>query len=128
MSNSCINSYEKLNPNEIIEAGDIIALDSESNKVSKAVVNRRHINRSVIGVCNKIENGLIYVKSNGMIDVNVTGLICIGDHLTVSEEPGKASAIRYVYEDEDIFNIRSLGKVIGLYNDYDKAKVLLDIE
>ena len=80
------------------------------------------------GVCNKIENNYVYVQNSGIIDVNVTGIICLGDKLTLSNIPGKAEAIKYDPLDEKIFNIKSIGKVIGIYNVYDKAKVLLDIE
>lgn len=79
------------------------------------------------GICIKIENNLIYVSNRGIYDVNTEGIICIGDKLTTSEIPGKARAIRYD-QDERQFNIRSIGKVIELYNVYNKAKVLLDIE
>ena len=80
------------------------------------------------GVCNKIENNYIYVQNTGIIDVNVTGIICLGDKLTLSNTPGKAEAIRYDPLDEKVFGLKSIGKVIGIYNVYDKVKVLLDIE
>lgn len=80
------------------------------------------------GVCNKIENNYIYVQNTGIIDVNVTGIICLGDKLTLSNIPGKVEAIRYDPLDEKVFRLKSIGKVIGIYNVYDKAKVLLDIE
>lgn len=80
------------------------------------------------GVCNKIENNYIYVQNTGIIDVNVTGIICLGDKLALSNIPGRAEAIRYDPLDEKVFGLKSIGKVIGIYNIYDKAQVLLDIE
>lgn len=80
------------------------------------------------GVCSKIENNYIYVQNTGIIDVNVTGIICLGDKLTLSNIPGKAEAIKYEPQDEKVFGLKSIGKVIGIYSVYDKAQVLLDIE
>ena len=69
------------------------------------------------------------MRNKGIIDVNVKGIICLGDKLTIgNEEKGKAVAIRYDRLDEKQFGIRSIGKVIGLYEVYNKAQVLLDIE
>lgn len=119
-------SYEKLYIDEPIKVGDVIQIDSETNKVTRAV-NKKHYSIKVIGVCTKIENNTILVANKGIVDVNVTGLFCIGDKLTASEIPGRAKAIRYK-EDETQFNIRSIGKVIELYRCYDVTKVLLDIE
>lgn len=81
----------------------------------------------LFGICEKIENNMIYVSNTGIIDVNVIGLVCIGDRLTTSETKGKARAIKYD-QDERQFTIRSIGKVIGLYNTYNRVQVLLDIE
>lgn len=75
----------------------------------------------------KIENNTIVVANKGMVDVNVTGLFCIGDKLTSSDIPGKARAIRYK-QDETQFNIRSIGKVIELYRTPYVTRVLLDVE
>lgn len=82
----------------------------------------------VIGVCTSIDKCDVIIKNNGIADVNVTGLVCMGDKLTTSDIPGKARAIRYDKLDETQFNIRSIGKVIGVYDTYDKVKVMLDIE
>lgn len=80
------------------------------------------------GICTGVDNNKIYVENKGILDVNVTGLTCIGDKLTTCSIPGKAQAIRYSNQDETTFGKRSIGKVVGLYNDYSKVKVLLDIE
>lgn len=79
------------------------------------------------GICEKIENNHIYVANTGVLDINVKGLVCIGDKLTTSETKGKARAIKYD-QDETQFTVRSIGKVIGLYNTYDRVQVLLDVE
>lgn len=121
-----ITKYEKLNTNENIQVGDIVQIDPTTRKITRAVNKRKH-SMIIIGVCVKIENNTIFVANKGIVDVNVTGMIGIGSKLTSSMEPGKAKIIKHK-EDETIFNIRSIGKVIGLYKDYNKAKVLLDIE
>ena len=54
--------------------------------------------------------------------------MCLGDKVKVSEVPGKAEAIRYDKLDERQFGIRSVGKVIKLYETYDKVQILIDIE
>lgn len=56
------------------------------------------------------------------------GIMCLGDKVKVSEVPGKAEAIRYDKLDERQFGIRSVGKVIKLYENYDKVQILIDIE
>ena len=126
---ACSYEYKKFDENEIILPGDIVSLMPIENKVTKAICSTKcHDKDIVIGVCEKIANNMVLVKNKGIIDVNVSGVICIGDHVGASELPGTAKAIKYVYEDEDIFNLRCIGKVIGLYKVYNKAKVLLDIE
>lgn len=119
-------SYEKLYIEEPINIGDVIQLEPKTNKVTRAF-NKRHHSIKVIGVCIKIENNTIVVANKGIVDVNVTGLFCIGDKLTSSDIPGKARAIRYK-QDETQFNIRSIGKVIELYRTPDVTRVLLDVE
>lgn len=79
------------------------------------------------GVCIKTENNSIYVANTGIVDVNVKGIVCIGDNLTASDKLGKARAIKYEL-DKTQFGTRSIGKVIGLYNIYNKARVLLNIK
>ena len=123
----CVNPYKKLYEEENIEVGDIISLDPIANRVKLSFNRINKKDEQVIGICEKIENNMIYVANTGIIDVNVEDIICIGDKLTTSNKPGKAVAIRYD-QDETQFTIRSIGKVIGLYNNYEKAKVLLDIE
>ena len=78
-------------------------------------------------MCVKIENNQVYVANSGIVDVNVEGITCIGDKLTASNTPGKARSIKYT-QDETIFGIREIGKVINLYNDYSKVQVLINIK
>lgn len=121
--------YEKYDKNEDIQVGDLISLMSPNNKAIRSVYKYwKHKNILTIGVCSKITGNEITIQDTGLIDVNVTGLVCIGDKLSISNKAGKAKAIRYENMDEDIFNIRSIGKVVKLYNDYSKVQVLLDIE
>lgn len=80
------------------------------------------------GICTKIEDSTIYVQNTGISEVNTIGIICIGDKLTTSETKGTAVAIKYSNQDETTFGIKSIGKVIQVYNNYNKAKVILDIE
>lgn len=88
MSNLC---YEKLYTDEPIKIGDIIQIDSETNKVTRAL-SKKHHSIKVIGVCTKIENNTILIANRGITDVNVTGLFCIGDKLTSSEIPRKSKS------------------------------------
>ena len=126
---SCVTTYEKYDEEEIIKNGDVLALDTEYNMVTKAIYKKHNHNHTVIGICEKVEGNTVYVLSTGIADVNVTGIICVGDKLTASSRiPGNACAIRYDRLDENVFGIRSIGKVIGLYQNSSKAKVLLDIE
>ena len=59
--------------------------------------------------------------------VIVKDIICLGDKLTTSDTPGVACAIKYENLEERQFNTKSIGKVIGVHNVYNKATVLLDI-
>lgn len=121
MSEICkIREYDDL------QAGDLVALDQISNTIHKA--NRKD-KKEVVGVCVETypdtEEALIC--NEGIVDVNVIGIICLGDHLKLSHIEGKADAINEIQE-EDLFDVRSIGKVIGLYDIYSKAKVLLNIK
>lgn len=126
---NCYLIYDKYDIDEDIQPGDLISIVPGTNTVTKSKSNYyTKPELLVIGVCKKVLDNKIYISNNGIIDVNVTGIICLGDKLTASEIPGKAEAIKYVLQDERVFNLRSIGKVIGMYDVYDKAQVLLDIE
>lgn len=120
--------YKKYYEDENIKVGDLISYMRIEDKVIRSE-DSHYIkpDLKVIGVCTKVDENEITVRSTGVYDINITGMVCIGDKLTASSKAGKANAIKYK-EDETNFNSRSIGKVIGLYNDYSKAKVLLDIE
>lgn len=129
--------YEKYDSTENIEVGDLVSfvykhndllnLWENTNKVTKSVYHRIHKN-PVIGIVSNINNNIITVQKEGTIDVNVTGMISIDDKLTSSKIPGKAKAIAYPIYDEILYREVSIGKVISIYRQYDKAKVLLDID
>lgn len=122
MSNLC-----KLKTNEEINIGDLVAVDNISGTAHKATLLDR---KRVLGICADIfpDTNEILICSEGIIDVNVTGIICLGDHLTVSDKAGIAEAINYEIQEEKQFDVRSIGKVIKLENVYSKATVLLNIK
>lgn len=123
-----IRSLKKYDENEPIRVGDLIAYWPETDKVVRAKTHwRRADDNAVIGVCTAVNDDIVTFTNSGMTDVNVKGIICLGDKLSASEEFGIAEAIKY-RQDETKFRFRSIGKVIGLYNNYNIAKVLLDIE
>lgn len=123
-----MTKYTKLDINEDIQVGDLISLIAIPNKVTRSVDNKFLNKDNIVGICMQINSdNTILVADKGIVTVNVQGIICIGDKLKVSNIPGKAKAIKYD-QDELQFNIRSIGKVIKLYNDYSKADILLGIE
>ena len=115
----------KLKIDEYIQVGDLIALDEEGNACRATLLNKK----SVIGVCAEIftDTNEILICNEGIIDVNVTGIVCLGDHLTISNKDGKAEAINYDIQEERQFDVRSIGKVVNLGDEYSKATVLLNI-
>lgn len=124
-----LTTYNKYDESEIFDVGDLVSLIPETSLVTKSCTEHyKHQDKLVVGICVAFTDKTVDVLCNGMVDVNVTGLICIGDELTTSNVAGKARAIKYFNDDTRIFDIRNIGKVVGLYNDYNKAKVLLDIE
>lgn len=124
-----MNMYKKQNTAENIIVGDLVSLNPITNKVTRSCSpNYKNPDKLVIGVCVAVKDDEVQVLSKGMCDINVSGIVCIGDKLTTSKYSGKAVAIKYDKMDEIIFNISSIGKVIGLYNNYEVAKVILDIE
>lgn len=122
-------TYNKYNENEPFSVGDLVSIIPETSLVIRSCTKHyKKQDKLVLGICKSISDKTIEVINGGMVDVNVTGLICVGDKLTTSDVAGKAKAIRYANDDTRIFDVRSIGKVVGLYNDYSIAKVLLDIE
>ena len=84
--------------------GDLISLIPVSNKVVKSCNRGNKKDEMVIGICIEDKNkhnykcddkNKIAITDTGVVDVNVTGLVCLGDKLTASNIPGKAKAIRY---------------------------------
>ena len=124
-----ITTYNKYDEDEAFDVGDLVSLVPETSLVTRSCTRHyKHQDKLVIGICVASTDKTVDVINGGMVEVNVTGLICIGDELTTSGVAGKARAIKYFNDDTRIFDIRNIGKVVGLYNDYSKAKVLLDIE
>lgn len=119
--------YEKYYEYENIQPGDLISLEPITGKVQLSCNKFLNKDKNIIGVCKSVTGNTIEVVFKGITDVNVIGNIGLGDRLTSSEEKGKAKAIRYG-QDVTQFNVPVIGKVIGIYNVYNKAKVLLDIE
>lgn len=128
--------YEKYNNTEDIEVGDLVSFVytyndllnkwENTNKVTRSIYHRIHKN-PVIGICSNINNNKITIQTEGQIDINVVGNICIDDKLTASKIPGKAKAIEYPIYDEILYREVSIGRVISIYRNYDIAKVLLDL-
>ena len=124
-----IKTYKKYDEFEDIKIGDLISIVPDTNLVTRSCTKHyKKQDKLIVGICIKVSDKTIDVANEGIVDVNVTGLICVGDRITTSDDAGKAKAIRYPNDDIRIFDIRSIGKVIGLYNDYNKARVLLGIE
>lgn len=122
-------TYTKYDIDEEFNVGDLVSIIPETSLVTKSCTKwYKHQDKLVVGICVSSTDKTVDVIKRGMVDVNVVGLICIGDELTTSETAGKARAIKYFNDEKRIFDIRNIGKVVGLYNDYSKAKVLLDIE
>lgn len=126
MCNDNIVKYPKLYEDEDIQVGDLIELNDEKDKVYLSRYRCKWNTNNIIGICTKVEDNIITIMNSGICDVNVTGIICIGDKLTLSKKPGKLKALQYE-QNTTIFTIPSIGKVIGLYKQYNKAKVLLNI-
>lgn len=128
--------FEKYDTTEDIEVGDLVSfkyiIDPDTqklvntNKVTKSIYHRMFKN-PVIGVCSIVAGNNITILNEGIIDVNVTGMIAIDDKLTTSKIAGKAEAIDYPIYDEILYREVSIGKVIGIYRYYNKAKVLLEL-
>ena len=120
---------KKANINEQIQVGDLLMYDRMADNVTRARYKKIDVidSNCVIGVCVDVNDSYVTYINNGIAKVNVLGLVCLGDKLTISEDPGKAVALKY---EQNItqFGKRCIGKVIELYNDYSIANVMLDIE
>lgn len=119
-------TYPKLYEDEVILPGDILELNDEQDSVFLSVLNYKCVD-NIIGICSKVEDNIITVINTGICDINTTGIICIGDKLTLSEKPGKARALKYE-QNISTFKMPSIGKIIGLYQQYNRAKILLHID
>lgn len=128
--------YEIYDITEKIGVGDLVSFKYiiepttkkliNTNKVTKSIYHRIYKN-PVIGICTSVVKNTVTITANGEVDVNVTGMIAIDDKLTTSKIAGKAKAIDYPIYDEILYREVSIGRVIGIYRNYDKAKVLLEL-
>ena len=124
-----IKRYNKQNEFEKFKVGDLVSFIPNTSLVTKSITRHyKHQDKLVVGVCIADNKDTVDVVNEGIVDVNVTGIICIGDRLTTSSISGKARAIKNDNDEIRVFDIRPIGKVVGLYNDYSVAKVLLGIE
>lgn len=124
-----VKTYNKQNEFEKFKVGDLVSFIPNTSLVTKSITRHyKHQDKLVVGVCTADNKDTVDVISEGIVDVNVTGIICIGDRLTTSSISGKARAIKNDNDEIRVFDIRPIGKVVGLYNDYSVAKVLLGIE
>ena len=112
--------------NEDIQIGDLISLKDNKAIRSIFVCNKRP-DKNIVGICTNIHSNEIEVTTQGIVNINVIGSVAIGDEIGASEIPGKGRSIKYIQE-KDMFNIRSVGKVIYLYKDLTKARILLNVE
>lgn len=122
-----MSSIIKVKEDENIEKGDLVAIDQISGKAHKATLFDK---KKVVGVCveDYPDTEEILLCTEGLIDVNVKGIICLGDHLAVSDVAGVAEAINYEIQEEKQFDVRSIGKVVSLGDVYSKATVMLNIK
>lgn len=122
-------TYKKHFETEKFEVGDLVSFFPDTSLVTRSVTKHyKHRDKLCLGICVADNGKTVDVVDEGILDVNVTGIICIGDRLTTSKIAGKAKAIRNDNDEIRVFDVRPIGKVVGLYNDYGVAKVLLGIE
>lgn len=124
-----MKTYNKQNKYEKFAVGDLVSFFPDTSLVTRSVTKHyKHRDKLCLGICIADNGETVDVVDEGIVNVNVTGLTCIGDRLTTSKIAGKAKAIRNDNDEIRVFDVRPIGKVIGLYNDYSIAKVLLGIE
>lgn len=117
-------SYTKYDDEEDIQVGDTLSIIND--KVTKSLLND---NNKLLGICSKInEDNTIEVVQEGIIDVNVEGFIGgIGTALTISDkESGKLHQIPQDVLELQQYNLPIIGRVIGIYNVYDKVQIIID--
>ena len=120
-------TYNKDNTKEPIVEGDLVSITDKGTVVRSYQNFNKKPDTKIVGICTGLNENEIEVENSGIVDINVEGMIGLGDMITASEIPGKGRVLKYTQE-QKIWNIRSIGKVIGLYNNRKKAKVLLNIE
>lgn len=124
-----IINLEKENPYEVIDKGDLVEINIESNKIRKC---QNKLSPYVVGVCsdewietddnipyeicghesadydvtNQKQESTINIQIGGLATVKTNGIVCVGD-LLVSSDNGYVEAVRYKH------NWENIGKVIG---------------
>lgn len=122
-------TYDKYDAYEKIDVGDLVSIVPNTSFITRSCTrDYKNQDKFVIGICIKDNGNTVDIVDEGILDINVSGITCIGDRLTTSKISGKARAIRNDNDEIRVFGIKPIGKVIGLYNDYSKVKVLLGIE
>ena len=122
-----MNTFKKEDTKEQIVPGDLISI-TENGTVKRSYQNHnKKPDTRIIGVCVRVNSDEVDVENSGIVDINIEGMSGLGDMITASEIPGKGRVLKYIQEQRQ-FNIRSIGKVIGLYNNRKKVKILLNIE
>lgn len=121
------SQYEKYNKDEQIDVGDLISIREDGTVTRSYQNSNKNPDKCIIGICSEVKDNIVTVMSKGYTNVNTIGITMIGSKITASDVPGKARILKYDEECE-IYNIRSVGKIIALYNDIHLAKILIDIE
>jgi len=122
-----MQTYTKNDSQEDIEVGDLISITPDGTVTRSYQYYNKKPDTTIIGIATKVNKKQVEVEDSGIVDVNIIGSIGVGERVTASKIPGKGATLKYTQE-QKIWNIRSIGKVIGLYNDRYKVKVLLNIE
>lgn len=145
MNDKLIINLEKEDPFEIINKGELIEINPETNKYRKC---RNKLSPYVIGVCidepKDISNIIPYeinkenysvneakkltkietvnVQIAGIVTVKTNGIVCIGD-LLVSNENGNVEAVRYKQDWNNLGRI--IGKCIQMTENEDECIMLM---
>ena len=138
-----IIELEKEDPSQVINKGELVEINPETNKYRKC---ENKLSPYVIGVAsdewvNKEDEGIPYnissedynldtktrvptvnIQIAGIATVKTTGIICIGD-LLVSAGDGLAEAVRYKHDWKYLGKV--IGKVIGVTENEDEYLVLI---
>lgn len=141
-----IISFEKENPYEIIDKGDLVEINIETNKYRKC---QNELSPFVVGICsdewitpeddripyNVFEDNdyqittdkqepNVNVQVAGIATVKTNGIVCVGD-LLISSEDGKVEAVKYKNDWKYLGKI--VGKCIQMTENEDECIMLISI-